>query len=152
MTLFDPFHRYQAGGSYPFSLTDVFALMNLNIQSNPYIDDRELPGVNGPGVPLPGPFWYRVSVCAKTINIVPNATFLLSDWLATGFWHVYFGFGVPHSKRPKPHIHLINLSIDILEHSKRGNSSIGSILKTPPTAVPVSLSRFSDGKQYARVA
>jgi len=51
--------------------------MNLNIQSNPYVDDREFPGVNG--VSFPGQFWHRVSVYTMVIDIVPNAAFLLSD-------------------------------------------------------------------------
>ena len=88
--LFSPVHR---GGerikwglvSYTavmFSLATVFTAMNLDIQSNSYINNREFPGAEG--VVPPGPFGYQWFISTEVLSIVPNIIFTLNNWLADG--------------------------------------------------------------------
>ena len=88
--LFDPVHRRGEGirwglVSYTavmFSAVTLQTAMNLHIVSICYIDNREFPGNDAM---FSGPFAYFVLIYAEAINVVPNALFLLSNWLADGF-------------------------------------------------------------------
>ena len=66
-----------------FLLATVLTVMNLDIQSISYIDNRDFPGVEGKTDP--GPYGYLVSIYNKAINVTPNAAFNLNNWLADGF-------------------------------------------------------------------
>jgi len=56
--------------------------MDLDLLSISFIDNRDFPGVKG--VFYPGPAGYREVVYFKAINVIPNATFPLNNWLADG--------------------------------------------------------------------
>ena len=64
-----------------FSLATVHTAMNLHLQSISYIDNREFPAENGSN---PGPIGYFESLYSDAINVIPNAAFCLSNWLADG--------------------------------------------------------------------
>ena len=64
-----------------FSLATVQIVMNLDIQSVPYIDDRGFPGVKGMS---PGPFGYQEFISTEALSIVPNAMIGLTGLLADG--------------------------------------------------------------------
>ena len=66
-----------------FSLATIFTAMNLDIESISYIDNRNFPGVTD--VVPPGPDGYIYSIYLNAINVVPNVTFVVSNWLADGF-------------------------------------------------------------------
>ena len=65
-----------------FAVDTVGTTMNLNVQSDAYINNREFPGITGK-LP-PGPLGYRMFISSKTLGIVPNIMFNLSNWLADG--------------------------------------------------------------------
>lgn len=65
-----------------FSLATVHTAMDLNLLSISYINNRDFPGVKS--VLYPGPYGYTESIYFKAINVIPNATFPLSNWLADG--------------------------------------------------------------------
>jgi len=65
-----------------FSLATILTAMNLHILSISFIDNREF---FHPEKPLhPGPYGYFEVIYYKAINIVPNASFCLNNWLADG--------------------------------------------------------------------
>ena len=53
-----------------------------NIASISFIDNHDFPGVKG--VLYPGLVGYQEVVYFKAINVIPNATFPLNNWLANG--------------------------------------------------------------------
>lgn len=65
-----------------FSLVTIYTAFTLNIQSISYIDNRDFPGV-GDLLP-PGPVGYQFLIYSKPMGIVPNAMFILNNWLADG--------------------------------------------------------------------
>ena len=65
-----------------FSLATVYTTTNLHILSISYVDNREFPGIEGELDP--GPIGYLQFIYFKTITIVPNVTFVSSNWLADG--------------------------------------------------------------------
>ena len=90
-TLFDPVHRRGSERikwglvSYTgvmFSLATVITAMNVNVISISYIDNRGFPGVEG--VVPPGPYGYLMFIPSEAIEVIPDAMFNLSDWLADG--------------------------------------------------------------------
>ena len=65
-----------------FFLATILTAMNLHILSISFIDNREFsPRIEGLHL---GPYGYFEFVYYKAINIVPNAAFCLSNWLADG--------------------------------------------------------------------
>jgi len=56
--------------------------MNLNVQSDSFIDNREFPGV--PDVLPAGPIGYQYFIYSRPLTIIPNLMFLLNNWLADG--------------------------------------------------------------------
>lgn len=65
-----------------FSLATLHTAMDLNLLPISCIDNRDFPGVKG--VSSPRPYGYTESIYFKAMNIIPNATFPLNDWLADG--------------------------------------------------------------------
>ena len=65
-----------------FTFATVSTVMNLNLQSICYINDREFPGIND--VLPPGPLAYQRFIYSRAISVVPNAAFILNTWLADG--------------------------------------------------------------------
>ena len=63
-----------------FSLATIYIATGFEIHSTAYIDNREFTSVDGSF--LPGPIGYKSFVYSKAISIIPNAAFLLNDWLA----------------------------------------------------------------------
>ena len=90
IALFNPVYRRGQGVKWGlvaftlvmFSVVTVHTATDLNLLSVSYIDNREFPGVKG--VLSPGPPGYRETVYFKAINIIPNLTFPLNNWLADG--------------------------------------------------------------------
>ena len=88
--LFNPIYRRGKGVKWGlvvftmvmFSLVTVHTTMDLNLLSISFIDNRDFPGVKG--VLYPGLVGYREVVYFKAINVIPNATFPLNNWLADG--------------------------------------------------------------------
>ena len=66
-----------------FSFVTIFTAIGLDIVSISFIDNRDFPGVIN--VLDPGPLGYRFLVYSKALSVVPNAMFLLNNWLADGF-------------------------------------------------------------------
>jgi len=66
-----------------FSLATVFTAMNLDLESIAYIDNPNFTGITG--VEKPGPLGYLDFIYLKTINVVPNVAFVVSNWLGDGF-------------------------------------------------------------------
>ena len=60
-----------------FSFVTVYTSMNLYIQSNSFIDHRELPGASGP-------VHYQTEIRQTALGLVPNIMFNLNNWLADG--------------------------------------------------------------------
>jgi len=56
--------------------------MNIRLQQLSYIDNREFPGVAG-ALP-PGPIGWSLLMYAKPLVIVPNACFIIANWMADG--------------------------------------------------------------------
>ena len=93
-TLFNPVHRRGERirwglVSYTvvmFSVTTVGVVMDLNLQSVSYINNREFPGVDVEGVLKfpPGPVGYQLSTSKEVLSIIPNTMFTLTNWLADG--------------------------------------------------------------------
>ena len=65
-----------------FSFATVYTAMGTEIQSISFIDNRNFPGV-GDAIP-PGPLGYQLYIYSKPISIVPNAIFLVMNWMADG--------------------------------------------------------------------
>ena len=65
-----------------FLLVTVGTVMQLNVQSISYIDNREFPGVKG--VLHPGPIGYQGSDHAKMVTVIQDIVFILNNWLADG--------------------------------------------------------------------
>ena len=65
-----------------FAFVTVFTAMNLNVQSDSYIDNREYPG-DGDTLP-PGPIGYQALIYSDALTIIPNLMFLLNNWMADG--------------------------------------------------------------------
>ena len=90
IALLDPAHRGGEGIKWGlvfytvmmFSFVTVYTAMNNNIQSDSYIDNRELLGVDG--MLPPGPLGYQALIYSKPLSIIPNLMFLLNNWLADG--------------------------------------------------------------------
>ena len=62
-----------------FMFVTVFTVINLNIISTSYIDNRKFPND-----PYPGPLGFQVLTYSETIGIVSTVMFLLNNWLADG--------------------------------------------------------------------
>lgn len=56
-----------------FSLGTVFMGMNINVAVLAFIDNRNFPG---------GPETYSGSTQSSALGVIPNAAFILSNWLA----------------------------------------------------------------------
>lgn len=88
--LFSPINRRGCGIRWQlisytalmFSFVTVFIAVNLDVRSISYIDNHELPGVEG--VLPPGPLGYQSFIPPEVLSIVPSITFLLNYWLADG--------------------------------------------------------------------
>ena len=65
-----------------FSLATVLTGMDFNIRSICYIDNRDFPGAEG--IIPPGPFGYPLIIAHSTLDVTPNVTFTLCNWLADG--------------------------------------------------------------------
>ena len=89
-TLFNPVYRRGEGVKWGlvsftavmFSLATVHTVMDIDLLSSSFVDNREFPGAKG--VVDPGPAGYREAVYFRVINVIPNATFPLNNWLADG--------------------------------------------------------------------
>jgi len=58
--------------------------MNLNIQSNSFIDNRK-DFTPGPGTPtFSGPLDYQFAIRVTALGLTPNVMFNLNNWLADG--------------------------------------------------------------------
>ena len=87
--LLNPVNRAWGGIKWPlvvhtvamFSFVTIYTAMNLNLQSISYIDNREFPGG---GLLFSGPLGYQSHIYSKAMSVVPNAMFLLNNWLADG--------------------------------------------------------------------
>lgn len=66
-----------------FSFATIYTALNLDIQSNSYIDNREFPG-SPDGSSPPGPFGYQYYIYSRAIDVVPSVVFALNNWLADG--------------------------------------------------------------------
>ena len=62
-----------------FMFVTVFTVINLNIISTSYIDNRKFPND-----PYPGPLGFQALTYSETIGIVSTVMFLLNNWLADG--------------------------------------------------------------------
>ena len=62
-----------------FMFVTVFTVINLNIISASYVDNRKFSNDS-----YPGPFGYQALTFSETIGIVSTVTFLLNSWLADG--------------------------------------------------------------------
>ena len=60
----------------------VGTVMNLGYQSASYVDNRELPGVEG--VSPPGPFGYQLFTTSSVPAMITSVSFPLNNWLADG--------------------------------------------------------------------
>ena len=86
-TLLDPVNQTRGGIKWGlvayttvmFSFVTIYTATSLDIQSISYIDNRGSSGGDGPG-----PLGYQTLIFPRAINIVPNAMFLLNNWLADG--------------------------------------------------------------------
>jgi len=103
IALFNPAYRRGEGVKWGlvlftlvmFSLVTVHTAMDLDLLSVSFIDNRNFPGVQG--LLYPGPAGYREVVYFKAINVIPNATFPLNNWLADGLLvSPSFGAGLTH--------------------------------------------------------
>ena len=65
-----------------FSFATILIGMSLHVESLSYIDNREIPGVEG-AYP-PGPTGYPSSIWLKALSVTPRLMFLLNNWLADG--------------------------------------------------------------------
>ena len=65
-----------------FALVTIFTAMNVRLQQLSYIDNREFPGI--PNVLPPGPIGWSLSMYSKALVIVPNACFIIANWMADG--------------------------------------------------------------------
>ena len=88
--LFNPANRTKEGikwlpvthAAVMFSFVAVCAGVVLGLQSVSFVDNRTFPGIGG--LVFPGPLGCRLFVYYKAINLVPNLTVLLNNWLADG--------------------------------------------------------------------
>jgi len=88
--LLSPFHRKGQGVKWGlvgyttimFGLVTIFTAMNIRVQQLSYIDNREFPGV--PGVLPPGPIGWSLFMYSKPLVIIPNACFIIANWMADG--------------------------------------------------------------------
>ena len=65
-----------------FGLATTFTAMNVRLQQLSYIDNREFPGI--PNVLPPGPIGWSLFMYSKALVIVPNACFIIANWMADG--------------------------------------------------------------------
>ena len=65
-----------------FLLVTTFTAMNVRLQQLSYIDNRDFPGI--PNSLPPGPIGWGLSMYSKPLVIVPNACFVIANWLADG--------------------------------------------------------------------
>ena len=71
-----------------FSFVTVYTAMNLQIQSNTFIDHRELPGT---------PLNYQYHARYEALGFIPNVMFNLNNWLADGLLvSSFFGVAPTH--------------------------------------------------------
>jgi hypothetical protein len=88
--LVSPFHRKGEGikwglvgySTVMFGLVTTFTAMNVRLQQLSYIDNREFPGV--PNVLPPGPIGWSLFMYSKPLVIIPNACFIIANWMADG--------------------------------------------------------------------
>ena len=86
----NPVHRREEGIKWGFvcytvvmfSFVTVYTAINLHIQSNSFIDNRQdtreyLPLVSGP-------LEYQLYVRKTVLGLIPNGMFTLNNWLADG--------------------------------------------------------------------
>ena len=64
-----------------FSFVTIFTVVNMDLLSISYIDNRAFPGDDKAP---PGPFGYQFLVYSKPINLIPYIMFFLNNWLADG--------------------------------------------------------------------
>jgi len=65
-----------------FCLVTIFTVMNARLQQLGYLDNRDFPGV--PNVLPPGPIGWCFSMYSKPLVIIPNACFIIANWMADG--------------------------------------------------------------------
>ena len=65
-----------------FSLVTIGNAVYPYLESISYIDNREFSGIEG--VVGPGPLAYQMFVAPIVLQIIPNVSFTLSNWLADG--------------------------------------------------------------------
>ena len=65
-----------------FSLATMQTVMDTQLQSISYIDNREFPGIEGE-IPS-GPFGYLVFAIPEATNVASMTAFYLNAWLADG--------------------------------------------------------------------
>jgi len=65
-----------------FGLVTTFTAMNVRLQQLSYIDNREFPGI--PNVLPPGPIGWGLFMYSNALVIVPNACFIIANWMADG--------------------------------------------------------------------
>ena len=88
--LLSPFHRKGQSikwglvgySTVMFGLVTTFTAMNVWLQQLSYIDNREFPGV--PGTLPPGPIGWSLFMYSKPLVIIPNACFIIANWMADG--------------------------------------------------------------------
>ena len=85
-----------------FSLTTISTAMSFNLQSISYIDNLEFSSVDG-FLP-PGPVGYQLLIYSKAIDVVPNVSFMLNNWLADGLL-VGCAFGLTPQTSHRDHLH-----------------------------------------------
>ena len=65
-----------------FSFVTVYTAMNLQIQSNSFIDNRQ--DIKGWSTPLSGPLKYQYNIRSAVLGLIPSIMFNLNNWLADG--------------------------------------------------------------------
>ena len=66
-----------------FSFATVYTAMNLNLQSNSFIDHREGYVITSK-LSTSGPLGYQTDVRQEAPGLIPNIMFSLNNWLADG--------------------------------------------------------------------
>ena len=92
VALRNPVHRREEGTNWwlvsytvaMFSFVTVYTAMNLHIQSNSFIDNRQdIPAGSWPAS-ISGPLHYQESIRITALSLIPNVMFSLNNWLADG--------------------------------------------------------------------
>ena len=91
VALLNPVHRRGEGIKWwlvshtmaMFSFATVYTAMNLNLQSNSFIDHRE-GYITIPPLSTSGPLDYQSDMRQAAPGLIPNIMFSLNNWLADG--------------------------------------------------------------------